>query len=194
VRPHVTAAEGGPYQGQSRDGELGGGRWRRVKLFGVVDIGAEGVGPGHGDDGEDYPVEGLGDIVGGGAGEGAFGRERVGDDDEPENFVENFQQDHRQHFHRADNSESGERGERGPKAPGDGTGGIPWALVGEDVRPGVFAEYEEHQDVEEAQEIDIDSGDAVVVRVFLENIFWAEGHGEVPCGDAGWCDTRERVS
>jgi hypothetical protein len=49
--------------------------------------------------------------------------------------------------------------------------------VGEDLRPSVFAEDEEHQHVEKAQKVDVDSGDAVVVRVSLENVFRAEGHG-----------------
>jgi hypothetical protein len=52
--------------------------------------------------------------------------------------------------------------------------------MGEDVRPGFFAQHKEHQDIEQAQEVDIDRANAFVAVVSLKNGFGTEGHGNNP--------------
>src|ERR1700733_15035803 len=49
--------------------------------------------------------------------------------------------------------------------------------MGEDVGPCVLAQHEEHQDVEQAQEVDVDRADTLVFVSSLKDGFGAEGHG-----------------
>ncbi len=156
--------------------------------FGVVDVLGEGVAPGHGGDGEDDPKELRGDVGGGAGGEGSLFPEGVGDDRQPEDFVEDFKEDDREHLEGAEDAEDGERGKGCPDAPGYGVGWIPRAAVGEDVRPGELAEDEEHKDVEEAKEIDVEGADAFVFGGGADGVEGVEGHGSpwAHGGALGW--------
>jgi hypothetical protein len=58
-------------------------------------------------------------------------------------------------------------------------------MVSEDVRPRFFAKHEEHQDIEQAQEVDIDRANAFVAVGSLKNGFGAEGHGNNPLTERG---------
>ena len=49
--------------------------------------------------------------------------------------------------------------------------------MGQDMGPGLVAEHEEHEDVEKAQEIDVDGADAVVASAALKDGYGVDGHG-----------------
>jgi hypothetical protein len=51
--------------------------------------------------------------------------------------------------------------------------------VGENVRPGVFPQHEEHQYIEQPQQVNVDPADTLVSLVPLKNGFGAEGHGNI---------------
>ena len=155
--------------------------------FWVVDIGPEGEPPGHGDDGKKDPKEGGGDVFGGGAGEGSAGPKGIGDEEQPQHLIEDFKQDDGQHQKWAKDAEAGDSGEGGPNAPDDGVGGFPGAVVGEDVGPGLATEDEEHEDIEETQEIDVEGADAVEAGCGLKEGQGAESHGDHLVCD-GWVD------
>src|SRR6202451_3074780 len=69
--------------------------------------------------------------------------------------------------------------ERRPHAPGRGICRVPWSLVGEDVRPRLFAQHEEHQYVEQPQQVNVDPADTFVSFVPLKNVFQAYSHGNI---------------
>jgi hypothetical protein len=48
--------------------------------------------------------------------------------------------------------------------------------VGEDVRPSIPSQHEEHQDKDQSQEVNIDPTDTFVLVVPLKDGFGAEGH------------------
>jgi hypothetical protein len=51
--------------------------------------------------------------------------------------------------------------------------------VGEDVRPGLFAQHEEHQYIEQPQQVNVDPADTLVPLVPLKNGLEAEVHGNI---------------
>lgn len=51
--------------------------------------------------------------------------------------------------------------------------------MGEDVRPGVFAQHEEHQYIEQPQQVNVDPADPLVSLVPLKNGLEAESHGNI---------------
>jgi hypothetical protein len=51
--------------------------------------------------------------------------------------------------------------------------------VGEDVRPSVPSQQEEHQDKDQSQEVNINPTDTFVLVIPLQNGFEAEGHGNI---------------
>src|ERR1700722_10294029 len=56
--------------------------------------------------------------------------------------------------------------------------------MSKDVRPRVPAKHKEHEDIEQSQEVNIDSADTLVSVVPLKNGHGVEGHGchAIPCG------------
>ena len=73
-------------------------------------------------------------------------------------------------FKRADDSQAGQRGEGCPDAPDDGIEWFPGSFVGEDVRPCLLAEDEEHEHIEKPQEVNVDRADAVVFVGYVRKI------------------------
>jgi len=55
----------------------------------------------------------------------------------------------------------------------------PWWVRGEDVRPGLFAQREEHQYIEQPQQVNVDPADTLVSLGALKNGFEMEGHGNI---------------
>jgi hypothetical protein len=53
-------------------------------------------------------------------------------------------------------------------------------VVCEDVCPSILAQHEEHQDIDQPQEVNIDPADTFVSVVPLKNGFEADGHGSIP--------------
>jgi hypothetical protein len=66
-----------------------------------------------------------------------------------------------------------------PNAPSHGSYWVPWSVVREDVRPSLSAQYEEHQHIEQPQQVNIDVGDTFVSFVPLKDGFRVDGHGIV---------------
>ncbi len=53
--------------------------------------------------------------------------------------------------------------------------------MGQDVGPGFVAEHEEHEDVEKAQEVDVDGAYAVVAIAASKDGYGIDGHEVFPC-------------
>ena len=66
-----------------------------------------------------------------------------------------------------------------PHTPHHGIGRTPRTLVRKDMRPGVLSQHKEHEDIEQSQEINIDSSDALITGVALKNGCGVEGDGNI---------------